>query len=94
MNTLSDSNKIWTHNDLICKRTLNHLPKLESGCELESRCCHLIFRYHDIVLSKEFLDIQATTECSFTVKRVRDMIITYSRYNVFLRKRLEMNFPT
>ena len=29
------------------------------------------------VLSKEFLDIEATTECKFTLKRVRDMIITY-----------------
>ena len=25
--------------------------------------------------SKEFLDIQATTECGFTLKRVRDMIV-------------------
>ena len=29
-------------------------------------------------LSKEFLDIQATTECEFTVKRVGDMTRTYS----------------
>ena len=29
--------------------------------------------------SKEFLDIQATIECGFTLKRVRDMIITYSK---------------
>ena len=27
--------------------------------------------------SKEFLDIQATIECGFTLKRVRDMIKTY-----------------
>ena len=27
--------------------------------------------------SKEFLDIQATVECGFTLKRVRDMIRTY-----------------
>ena len=26
----------------------------------------------------EFLDIQATIECGFTLKRVRDMIITYN----------------
>ena len=30
-------------------------------------------------LSKEFLDIQATIECGFTLKRVRDMIRTYSQ---------------
>ena len=46
------------------------------GCEFESRCSQL-----DIapVLSEEFLDIQATIECGFTLKRVRDMIRTYSQ---------------
>ena len=29
--------------------------------------------------SKEFLDIQATIECGFTLKRVHDMIRTYSQ---------------
>ena len=29
--------------------------------------------------SKEFLDIQATIECGFTLKRIRDMIRTYSQ---------------
>ena len=28
---------------------------------------------------EEFLDIQATIECGFTLKRVRDMIRTYSQ---------------
>ena len=28
--------------------------------------------------SKEFLDIQATTECGFTLKRVHDMTRTYN----------------
>ena len=31
------------------------------------------------VPSKEFFDIQATVECRFTLRRVRDMIITYSQ---------------
>ena len=30
------------------------------------------------VSSKEFLDIQVTIECEFTLKHTRDMIITYS----------------
>ena len=30
--------------------------------------------------SKEFLDIQATIECGFTLKRVRDMTKTYNRF--------------
>ena len=32
-----------------------------------------------LVLSKEFLDIQATLECGFTLEHVRDMIRTYSQ---------------
>ena len=35
------------------------------------------------VLSKEFLDIQAPKECGFTLKRVRDMIRTYSFLPLF-----------
>ena len=31
------------------------------------------------VSSKEFLDIQEATECGFTLKRVRDMIRTFSQ---------------
>ena len=34
------------------------------------------------VSSKEFLDIQATIECRFTLKRVRDMIRTYSWWSL------------
>ena len=49
-----------------------------SGCGLESSCRHLNFRFR-ACLSKEVLDIQATIECGFTLKRVRDMIRTYSQ---------------
>ena len=31
------------------------------------------------VSNKEFLDIQASIECGFTLQRVRDMIKTYSQ---------------
>ena len=37
-----------------------------------------------LVSSKEFLDIQTTIECGFTLKRVRDTIITYSHFGVFI----------
>ena len=37
------------------------------------------------VLSQEFLDIQATIECRFTLKLVRDMIITCSHFCVILK---------
>ena len=33
---------------------------------------------HLAKLGKEFRDIQATIECGFTLKRVRDMIRTYN----------------
>ena len=33
--------------------------------------------------SKEFLDIQATIECGFTLKYVRDMTKTHSEIKVF-----------
>ena len=36
------------------------------------------------VSSNEFLDIQATIGCRFTLKRVRDMRIAYSRLDVFI----------
>ena len=41
--------------------------------------------------SKEFLDIQATIECGFTLKRVRDMIRTYNQSSrgYFLEVKLE-----
>ena len=34
-----------------------------------------------LVLSKKFLDIQVTIECRFTLKYVRDMIITNHQPN-------------
>ena len=38
--------------------------------------------------SKEFLDIQATIECGFTLKRVRDMTRTYSHSEIIFMKNL------
>ena len=35
------------------------------------------------VPNKEFLNIQAATECTFTLKRESDMIITHSLYSVY-----------
>ena len=40
------------------------------------------------VSSKTFLDIQAIIECRFTLKRVRDMIITYSQLTLIYQKNL------
>ena len=54
-----------THNHLVHKRTPNYFAKP--------------FNHFAPASSKEFLDIQATIECGFTLKRVRDMIRTFSR---------------
>ena len=43
------------------------------------------------VSSKEFLDIRATIECGFIVKRVRDMIRTYSQIILVLQGLFKIN---
>ena len=48
-----------------------------SGCRFGSSCNHLNFRFR-AASRKEFLDIEATIKCRFTLKCVRDMIRTYS----------------
>ena len=56
-------------------------------CVFEIQCVFEIFLTHNLkkIFTKEltpireFLDIQATIECEFTLKRVRGMITTYSR---------------
>ena len=45
--------------------------------------CHVhLSEYIAPVSSKEFPEIQANTECGFTLKRVRDMIRTYCQRGV------------
>ena len=58
-----DCNGIRTHNHLVCKRTLKHLSKLANLASLVSDICP--------VLRKVFLDIEASIDCRFTLKRVR-----------------------
>ena len=49
-----------------------------SGCGFKSSCSHLNFRFAP-ASTEEFLDIQATIECAFTLKDVCDMTRTYRR---------------
>ena len=46
---------------------------------IQSSRSHLNFRFRAYAWSREFLDIHATIECGFTLKRVHDMIRTYSQ---------------
>ena len=60
------------------KKTI--IKRVQFGSGFESSCSHLNFRFAP-ASSNEFLDIQATIECRFTLKRVRDMTRTYSLIN-------------
>ena len=71
--------KYSQHSSIISPVWLNGwvlVYKLNS-CGFKSHCSHLDFRYH--ASSKEFLDIEATIECKFTLKYECDMIRIYSR---------------
>ena len=46
---------------------------------IELSCEYLSVRCMAPASSKEFLDIQATVECGFTLNLVRDMIKTYNQ---------------
>ena len=48
-----------------------------SGCGFESHCCHLNFRCR--VCFEQGVPWHSGNECRFTLKRVRDMLITYSQ---------------
>ena len=45
-------------------------------------CSYLVTLDIAPVSSKEFLHIQATIKCGFTLKRVRDMIRTYNPFSL------------
>ena len=49
-----------------------------SGSVFDSSCSHLSFRFS----RKEFLDIQATIQCGFTLKCERSMTRTYSQMHL------------
>ena len=50
---------------------------------LKTSCSYFTFRFR-ACFEKEFLDIQATIECGFTLKHVRDMTRRYSQIMVSL----------
>ena len=49
-----------------------------SGCGFESSCHHLNFRFR-ACFQQGVPDIQATIECGFTLKRMREIIRTHSQ---------------
>ena len=83
-----DCSEIQTHYHLVCKQTLNHLTKQVSLAKWLSANLWTKWLWVQILLQSLKLqishlfwesrsDIQATIECSFTEKRISDMIRTY-----------------
>ena len=74
-------NKIFNYQD-----TVNSIIIILTLFELTVCYYHVTYAFYNFkfsdfvpVLSKEFLDIQATIECELTLKCVREMIITYGQ---------------
>ena len=69
------------HSLIICPVWLNGWVFVYelSGCGFKSCCSHLNFRYRTC-FEQGVLDIHATIECGFPLKRAREMIRTYSQY--------------
>ena len=87
---MSDSKATQTHNHLVRKRTLNHLvslPSLAKWLNVRLRTKRLWVRIALLSLklqvwcllwARSSLTFRQTIECGFTLKLVRDLIITYS----------------
>ena len=86
---LSDCNGTRTQNHLVWLNGWMFVYQL-SGCGFEPRCSHLTSNFAP-VSSKEFLDIQVTIKCGFTLKRVRDMIKNIQYFLSYLQPTLQVN---
>ena len=87
---ISRSNGFRTNNHLVRKRTLNHLAKLASlvkwlSFRLQTKWLRIRIPLLSLKLqicrllgTRSSLTFRQTIECRFTLKLVRDMIITYS----------------
>ena len=94
--SISDSNEIQTHNHLLCKKTLNCLTKLASLAKWLSVCLQTKWLWVRISLlslklqiwcllqARSSLTFRQTTDCRFTLKLIRDMIISYSHDSISL----------
>ena len=89
--SLSDRNRIRTHNDLVRKRTSGLMSKMASltkwlSVRLRTKwlwvripLLSLKFQIWCLLRAKSSLTFRQTIECKFTLKLLRDMIITYSK---------------
>ena len=72
----SDRNGIRTYNHLVCKWTLNHLQTKWLWVQIP--LLSLKLQISRLFRTKSSLTFRQLLECGFTLKCVRDMIITYS----------------
>ena len=81
--SFSDSNVISTHSHLVRKRTAIY-PNWPDALRtkwlwVRITLLSLKFQIWNLLRAKSFLTFRQTIECGFTLKLVRDMIITYSQ---------------
>ena len=91
----SDSNGIRNHNHLVRERTLNHLTSSAKWLSVQLRTKWLWVRIPLLSLELQiwylfrariFLTFRQTIECGFTLKLVRDMIITCRQSKIVTEK--------
>ena len=69
--SLSDCNKIWTHNHLVCKRTHNYLPKLAKrlSCSVSTYLYGALWLYV-IVISRTNFRVNPHSKTCLNVKEI------------------------
>ena len=97
----SDSNGIQTHNHLVPERTLNYLASLAKWLSVQLRTKWLWVRipllslklqvWH-LVRARSFLTFRQTLEFGFTLKLIRDMIITCRQSKIVTESSKLTNF--
>ena len=91
---LSDSNRDSNLQPLSCAKCwsvwLNGLVFIYelSGCGFESPLLSLKLQIWRLLRTRSSLTFNQTIECSFTLKLVRDMIITYSQLHLMWNKNM------
>ena len=98
-----DSNKIWTHNHLVLKQTINHLTKLAKWLSVHLQTkwlwvqiplLSLKLKILCLLWARSSLTFRQTIECRFNLKFVRDMIITYNVRLCFVQLICVLNSKT
>ena len=71
-----------SRNSVVEACTISEVYMTATGCGFESRCCHVNFRYGTLFDQGVPWYLDRTIEFGFTLKVVRNMIITYSQLHL------------